>query len=70
MERVYSIRDIIERLGTPRERLRDWMKHCMVLKSDQEPAGKRTKAIFTRFDVYGMALFEHLVEAVFLYTAT
>ena len=62
MERLYSIVDIVKRLGIPGERLRDWMNRCFVFTSDQEPADQRTKAIFNRLDVYGIALFEYLVK--------
>ena len=60
-ERKFSIVDIVKRLGIPTERLRDWMNRCFVFTSDQEAAGQRTKAIFNRLDVYGIALFEYLV---------
>jgi len=62
MERLYSIVDIVKKLGIPGERLRDWMKRCFVFKSDQEAEDQRTKAIFNRLDVYGIALFEYLVK--------
>jgi hypothetical protein len=64
-ERKFSIVDIVKRLGIPRERLQDWMNRCFVFTSDQEAAGQRTKAIFNRFDVYGIALFEYLVKERF-----
>ena len=62
MEHLYSIVDIVKRLGIPRERLRDWMNRCFVFTSDQEAAGQRTKAIFSRLDIYGIALFVYLVK--------
>jgi hypothetical protein len=37
------------------------MNRCFVFTSVQEAAGQRTKAIFNRIDVYGIALFEYLV---------
>ena len=62
MERLYSIVDIVKKLGIPGERLRDWMNRCFVLTNVQKAAGQKTKAIFNRLDVYGIALFEYLVE--------
>ena len=64
-ERRFSIVDIVKRLGIPSERLRDWMNRCFVFTSDQEAAGQRTKAIFNRLDVYGIALFVFLVNERF-----
>jgi hypothetical protein len=64
-ERKYSKVDIVKRLGIPRERLRDWISRCFVFARDREAAGQRTKAIFSRLDVYGIALFEYLVKERF-----
>ena len=41
------------------------MNRGFVFTSDQEAAGQRTKAIFNRLDVYGIALFEYLVKERF-----
>jgi len=65
MERLYSIVDIVKRLGIPIERLRDWMNRFFVFTSDQEASDQRTKAIFNRLDVYGIALFEYLAKERF-----
>ena len=62
MERLYSIVDIVKRLGIPIERLRDWMNRCFVFTSGQKAAGQRTKAMFSRIDIYGIALFVFLVK--------
>jgi hypothetical protein len=62
MERLYSIVDIVKRLGIPIERLRDWMNRFFVITSDQEASDQRTKAIFNRLDVYEIALFEYLAK--------
>ena len=64
-EHKFSIVDIVKRLGIPIERLQDWMNQYFVFTSDQEAAGRRTKAIFNRLDVYGIALFEYLVKERF-----
>jgi hypothetical protein len=61
-ESKFSIVDIVKRLGMSREGLRDWMNQSFVFTSDQEAAGQRTKAIFNRLDVYGIALSEYLVK--------
>ena len=64
-ERKYSKVDIVKRLGIPRERLRDWISRCFVFARDREAGGQKTKAIFSRLDVYGIALFEYLVKERF-----
>jgi hypothetical protein len=57
----FSTFDVVKALGIPRERLKDWMSKGFVRPS--VPAkGKGTKAIFTRDDVYSVAIFKHLVE--------
>jgi hypothetical protein len=61
-ERKYSKVDIAKRLDIPRERLRDWVSRCFVFARDREATGQRTKAIFSRLDVYGIALFDFLVK--------
>ena len=64
-ERKFSIVDIVKRLGIPVDGLRDWMNRGFVFPSGQEASDQRTKAIFNRLDVYGIALFEYLVEVRF-----
>jgi len=64
-ERKFSIADIIKRLGIPREQLREWISRCLVFACDREAPGQRTKAIFSRLDVYGIALFEFLIKERF-----
>jgi hypothetical protein len=58
---IYSTLNIVKALGIPRERLRDWMNRGYIAPSI--PAkGQGTKAVFSRLDVYSIALFRHLVE--------
>ena len=64
-ERKYSEVDIAKRLGIPKERLPDSISRCFVFGCDPEAAGQRTKAIFSRLDVYGIALSEYLVKERF-----
>jgi hypothetical protein len=63
MERdEFSTLDIVKALGDlGRERLRDWMDQGFV-RPGVPASGRGTKAVFTRAEVYGVALFKLLVE--------
>jgi len=64
MRDKFSTLDIVKALEIPRERLREWMNRGFIKPS--EPArGQGTKAVFTRIDVYGVALFRHLLTKGF-----
>ena len=59
-----STLDIVKILEIPRERLRSWMKEGFVQPT--VPAeGQGTKAVFSRHDVYAVALFRDLLGAGF-----
>jgi hypothetical protein len=61
MKKRFSTFDITKALGIPRERLKDWMNNGFIVPT--EPAhGKGTKAGFTITDIYGVALFQDLIE--------
>ena len=62
MRNEYSTLDIVKALEIPRERLRDWMSREFIIPSVQSE-GQGTKAIFTRYDIYGIALFKKMVES-------
>lgn len=53
--------DVIKRLGIHRERLREWLRLGFVNASAQKADGIGTKHLFTRWDLYIVALFQHLV---------
>ena len=61
-ERKYSEVDIAKRLGIPKERLPDSITRCFLFGCDQGPADQRKRAIFSRLEVYGIALSEYLVK--------
>jgi hypothetical protein len=61
MERLYSLKEIVKRLGIPLERLQDCMNQGFINTS-----GEETKAIFKRLDVYGIALFVYLIKERFI----
>ncbi len=61
MRDEFSTLDIVAALKIPRERLREWMNREFV-KPSQAASGLGTKAIFSRNDVYAVALFEKLLE--------
>jgi hypothetical protein len=64
MRDEFSTLDICVALEIPRERLRGWMKEGYI--EPTEPAqGQGTKAVFTRQDVYKIALFRLLIERGF-----
>lgn len=61
MKTEFSTFDIGKALKIPKERLREWIGRGFIHAS--VPAvGAGTKAIFTKADVYGVALFLRLVE--------
>ena len=64
MRDEFSTLDIVKALKIPRERLRDWMNQGFV-KPTIPAEGQGTKAVFTRTDVYLLALFRHLVNSGF-----
>ena len=57
----YSTLDIVKALGIPRERLRDWMSRGFI-EPTLPARGQGTKAGFTLADVYGVALFDRLLQ--------
>lgn len=61
MRQKFSTLDIVKALGIPRERLRDWMNRGFIVPT-QQAEGQGTKAIFSRIEVYGVALFQKLLK--------
>ena len=53
---TFSTLDIVKALRIPRERLRDWMNNGFVVPTILSQ-GQGTKAVFTRGDIYLVALF-------------
>lgn len=64
MRNEYSTLDIVKALEIPRERLRDWMNKGFI-KPTIPAEGQGTRAVFTRSDVYAVALFQNLIEVGF-----
>jgi hypothetical protein len=64
IEDIYSTLDIVKALNIPRERLRDWMTRGFI-KPSLPSTGKGTIAIFTKADIFGVALFGKLLEKGF-----
>ena len=60
----FSTFDIIKALKIPRERLRDWMNRGFIIPTEKAQ-GQGTKAIFSREDVYAVALFQNLIQRGF-----
>ncbi len=57
----YSTYNIIKALDIPRERLRSWMKDEFIVPSIKAD-GQGTKALFNIWDVYGVAIFQDLLN--------
>ena len=64
IEDLYSTLDVVKVLNIPRERLRDWMVRGFI-KPSLPSTRKGTISIFTKVDVFGVALFEKLLEKGF-----
>ncbi len=64
MRDKFSTLDIVKALSIPRERLRDWMNNGFVVPTTKSE-GQGTKAIFTRDDIYLVALFVDLLKKGF-----
>jgi hypothetical protein len=64
MEDIYSTLDIVKALNIPRERLRDWMNRGFI-KPSLPSTRQGTIAIFTKADVFMVALFGKLLEMGF-----
>ena len=57
-EKSYSTLDIVKKLDIPRERLREWIDRGFIVPSIERSSGQGTKNLFSRKDVYLIALFE------------
>jgi hypothetical protein len=63
-KRAYTTTDIA-RLGTKRERLKEWMLRGYIKASIESANGAGTKNLFSRWDLYMIQLFQYLVERGF-----
>jgi hypothetical protein len=61
MRDEFTTFDIVKALDIPRERLQDWINREFI-KPSIPAMGQGTKAIFTRDDVYSVALFKSFIE--------
>jgi hypothetical protein len=59
----FSTLEICRALHIPRERLREWIIRGYIKPSIKEASGSGTKSIFSRWDVYSIALFMELIES-------
>lgn len=62
---TFTTFDIIDKFELNRERLRDWINRGFVKPSVQVSCGPGTKNLFSRFDLYGIKLFIHLLTRGF-----
>ncbi|MBW2028947.1 MAG: hypothetical protein JRH06_00615 [Deltaproteobacteria bacterium] len=58
----FSMGDIIQKLGIPKGHLQDCMNICSVLGHERGVTSRQTKGVFSRFDVYQIALFDYLLK--------
>jgi hypothetical protein len=58
----FSTTEIVKALGIPQERFREWLVRGYVKPSIREPKGPAQPAIWSHWDVYGVALFKKLLE--------
>jgi hypothetical protein len=65
MRDQYSTLDICKALKIGREKLRDWMNRNYIQPSIQEARGQGTKALFSRNDIYRIALFKKFIADKF-----
>lgn len=61
MKDDFSTFEICKALKIPKERLRQWLKNEFI-KPTIPAKGQGTRAVFTRNDVYGVALFNDLIN--------
>ena len=61
MNKSFSTLDITKLLGIPRERLRSWMKEGYI-KPTVQASGRGSRAVFTKRDVYVVAIFESMLN--------
>jgi hypothetical protein len=64
MREEFSTLDIVKALNIPRGRLRQWMDLGFI-KPAYPSEMQGSKAIFTRYDVYGVGLFDDLLSKGF-----
>jgi hypothetical protein len=58
----FTIKDAVQITGNPREKIRDWANRGFIKASIQEAKGKGTQNIYSLNDLYGIKLFECLIE--------
>ncbi len=58
----YSTFDIARILEIPRDRIHDWMRRGFISPSIVTAHGHGSKNLFSRWDVYGIALFHNIVK--------
>lgn len=63
MRDEFTTFDIINKLGIPRGRLREWVNEGFIVPSVQKAEGVGTKALFDRVDIIALVIFKHLIEA-------
>ncbi len=61
----FSSFEIVERLGIDLGRLREWLKRGYVAPSVERAAGRGTRSVFSRWDLYRIELFRTLVDRGF-----
>lgn len=63
MEKAYSTFDVMRILEIDRECLREWVKRGYIVPSIQQSSGRGTKALFSRTDLFRIAIFQKAVQS-------
>lgn len=58
----YQLKEVLNALDIPRERFREWLLRGYIKPSIQKAQGTRIINKYSLRDVYGIALFKHLIE--------
>jgi hypothetical protein len=64
MPEEFTVKNIVESLEIPRERFNEWVFRGYIKATVKKADGLGTKNIYNRVDIYGVALFKHLIENV------
>jgi len=62
MKEEFTIKNIVDALGIPRERFKEWVYRGFIKPSIEQADGVGTKNIYSRTDVYGVALLDGLIQ--------
>ena len=62
---VYTTFEICKKMGIRKERFREWIDRGYIKPSIQKASGRGTKNLFSKNDLYTIALFNYLIDRGF-----